>query len=232
MSIVTSSVLRHLYNAARAPNAQESETMAFWNHYLNKHMFTGDEWVVSPEYPPSSHINDRKRRCDGVIKHYSTVLTRLILVSNIEGKRYGGSMTEVEAQLVEACESSSKDPTSPYPFGIAIIGTRMKIFQWVNKEWREILPSYIDADSTPAYLITKGLQHIKQSVQAQSQVASRQTPQQLPLTPAATSGTKYSVPTYGQSLSTPAYASTQPTSSSAYTSGGAVTTPQQRYVFS
>jgi hypothetical protein len=239
MSIITSYVLRELYNAAKAPNAQESETMAFWNHYFNKHMFTGDEWVVNSEYPPSSYTKDRKRRCDGVIKHYSTVYMKLILISNVEGKRHGGSMTEVEAQLVEACESSSKDPTTPNPFGIAIIGTYMKIFQWVNSTWIDIIPSYIDADSSSAHLITTNLQSIKQAVQAQSQNASPQTPQRLPLTPAATSGTKYlSVPTYGQSLSTPAYAPTQTTSStglygsSAYTSAGAVTTPQQRYVFS
>lgn len=215
MSIVTSYVLRELYNAANADKAQETETMAFWNHYFNKHMFIGDEWVVSPEYPPSSHIKDRKRRCDAVVKYFSTVLMRLILVANIEGKRSGGSMTDVEAQLVEACESSSKDPSSPCPFGIAIIGTYMKIFQRVNSEWRDILPSYIDADdSASAHLITQGLQLIKQSV---PQASSRQTQQ-------PGSGVKYSSMTmYGHPLSTP-------TSSSA--SAGAVTTPQQRYVFS
>jgi hypothetical protein len=218
-------VAGELYNAAKAPNAQESETMAFWNHYFNKHMFTGDEWVVNSEYPPSSYT--------------LTVFMKLILVSNVEGKRHGGSMIEVEAQLVEACESSSKDPASPYPFGIAIIGTYMKIFQWVNGAWRDIITSYIDADSSSAHSSTTNLQHIKQDAQAQPQNASRQTPQQIPLTPAATSGTKYlSVPTYGQSLSTPAYAPAQTTlstglySSSAYTCAGAVTTPQQRYVFS
>jgi hypothetical protein len=97
-------------------------------------MFTRDEWVVNSEYPPSSDAKDRKRRCDGVIKHYSTVLMRLVLFANVEGKRHGDSMTEVEAQLVEACESPSKDPISRYPFGISIIGTYIKIFQWMNSE--------------------------------------------------------------------------------------------------
>jgi hypothetical protein len=79
MSFVTSIVLRQLYNAAQAPNAQESKTISFWNHYFNKHMCTGDEWVVNSEYPPSSYTSDRKRRCDGVIKHYSNVLMKLVL---------------------------------------------------------------------------------------------------------------------------------------------------------
>ncbi|KAF1346344.1 hypothetical protein EJ07DRAFT_160538 [Lizonia empirigonia] len=221
MSIVTTPVLRELYNAAKAPNAQEPETMAFWNHYFNKHSFTGDEWVVHSEYPPSSHHDDRKRRCDGVIKHYSRVLMKLVLVANVEGKRHGGSMTEVEAQLTEACESSSKDPTSLYPFGIAIIGIRMKVFQRVGGgAWRDIMSAYVDADSSHGYLITSALNSIKQSVQTQPQAVQHQTPQAYGgqhSTP-ATAYQYSSAPTYGhsvygaQSLSTPSYA---PTSSTA-----------------
>jgi hypothetical protein len=86
-------------------------------------------------------------------------------------------MTEVETQLVEACESSFKDPTSRYPFGIAMIGTYMKVFQRVNAEWRDTMPCYVDADSGSGHMITTALNDIKRSVQTQPQVVQQQTQQ-------------------------------------------------------
>ena len=55
-------------------------------------------------------------------------------------------MTRVEAQLVEACESSCLEYGSN-PLGVVIIGTAVKFFRYELGRCTEVLDAYVDADS-------------------------------------------------------------------------------------
>jgi hypothetical protein len=120
MSIVTTPTLRLLYNKAIEANAMETATMAFWIHYLNKHIFTEENWVLTQEQAPSGATADQLRRVDTKIQYSDGHSLRLIGIC--EAKRAGATPTPVEAQLVQACEAASRDGTRPYGVAILAIG--------------------------------------------------------------------------------------------------------------
>lgn len=166
MSIVTSNVLRLLYNRANADGALENHTMAFWMHWLTKHIFVEEDWVTTQEQPPSGAKRDVLRQMDAKFKYATN--SRLRIIALAEAKRKGGSMTAVEAQLQEGCQAAYMQDGGA-PFGLALIGTAIKFFQYrPGGEWHELTTGYMDANS-PQYgpVIRQNAMAIKTTVQAQ-----------------------------------------------------------------
>jgi hypothetical protein len=51
---------------ANAQNAHENATVVFWNHYLSKYEFPGEDWVIARESDPALQS---LRRIDLVAKY-------------------------------------------------------------------------------------------------------------------------------------------------------------------
>ncbi|KAF2023141.1 hypothetical protein EK21DRAFT_119045 [Setomelanomma holmii] len=165
MSLVTTPTLRALYQLANTKGAQEHESVTFWNHVLNKIWFPEEHWVISPEVPPSSHKDDRRRRMDlGVSFFISFSQCNLDRVAVIEVKGIDGSKDEVEAQAQEASESCCRAGGSVW--ALTMVGTAACVWQWTTLPVKQFVDNttYIDADSPWASRLSQAVMNMKSEV--------------------------------------------------------------------
>jgi hypothetical protein len=171
MSLVTSGFVRRLYNDANAQQAQEHETITFWEYLFNKRYFVGEDWAVASQKPPSSEVEDRRRRIDLSIIHYDGNTDKVKIVAIIEGKRTSTQpavVEQVEAQAYEACEARCRSGESVW--AITVIGTAARVWRYTTlpaPNWVCVtggqepeIRYYIDADSAAAAVIDSNIRAI------------------------------------------------------------------------
>jgi hypothetical protein len=114
MSLLTTRTLVCLYNEANAPDAQEHESVTFWDHLWQKIYFSEEEWVIAQQVPPTGNATDRRRRMDTGIFLINPAINRLELIAPIEGKGNSAGpkdIEEVEIQAEDACARRCKNTT-------------------------------------------------------------------------------------------------------------------------
>lgn len=159
MSLLTTTTLAILYNAANAQEAQEHEAVTFWDHLWQKVYFPEEQWVIAQQSPPTGHTGDRRRRMDTGIFLVNPVLCRLEMVAAVEGKgRDAGpkGIEEVEMQAEQACKSRCLDTSGVW--AVTFIGTKARVWKYTIlplPSWSSVtrdpdgeptLENYIDAN--------------------------------------------------------------------------------------
>lgn len=171
MSLVTTDTLRLLYNEAQAYGHLELYTIRFWIHWLVKHAFPEEHWILAPESPASAQ--DSRRRVDQSIRYRSTGQSSIHVLLFLEAKKHNGTrqdMLDVEGQVHEASMRYCRDHGIDYVYGMTMIGTTARLFQFVNQTGFVCLfgthqlnrrDLYIDADDANAKEITDAITRIR-----------------------------------------------------------------------
>ncbi|KAI0572294.1 hypothetical protein Alg215_09873 [Pyrenophora tritici-repentis] len=171
MSLVTPGIVRKLYNDANAQQAQEHETITFWEYLFNKRYFVGEAWFVASQKPPSSEMEDRRRRIDLNINYYDGAIDEVKIVAIVEGKRASTQpavVEQVEMQAYQACAARCRSGGSVW--AITVIGTAARVWKYTTlpvPSWECVTGGeqpdicfYIDADSAAAATIDRKIRDI------------------------------------------------------------------------
>jgi len=171
MSLVTPGVVRKLYNDANAPQAQEHETITFWEYLFNKRYFTGEAWFVASQKPPSTEVEDRRRRIDLNVNYFDGASGEIKIVAIVEGKRASTQpavVEQVEAQAYQACAARCRSGGSVW--AITVIGTAARVWKYTTvpiPSWECVTGGdqpefrwYIDADWPTAAQIDRAFRDI------------------------------------------------------------------------
>ncbi|KAJ9614407.1 hypothetical protein H2200_002543 [Cladophialophora chaetospira] len=106
----------------------ESSSIAFWTHHMSKYVFSGTDWVISPEISPSTAISPR-RRVDMMVK-YLEINSRLQTLCVFEAKSNAtapGVYNEAEMQAYDACSAVLNDTQIPYVYAMTAVGTKARL---------------------------------------------------------------------------------------------------------
>lgn len=90
-----------LSREANASQAQEHETITFWEYLFNKRYFVGEFWFVASQKPPTADEEDRRRRIDLNVNYFDGACNEVKIVAIVEGKRLLtqlGVVEQVESQ--------------------------------------------------------------------------------------------------------------------------------------
>jgi hypothetical protein len=162
--------LTQLWKEASAQHAHENAAVAFWNHYLSKYEFPGEDWIIAPESDPALQS---LRRVDLVVKFVdSTPIIRVLCFGEL--KRHGAppaDMKECETQALDACRRHLQTHNQSFVYAMTMWGTRARL--WLHEQGDAHLTplfgspaigdksKYIEENSNEGQDLARGFQRMK-----------------------------------------------------------------------
>jgi hypothetical protein len=93
-----------LWQAAHAKEAQEAESLSFWQHLFSKHEFKEDYWICDAEIRPAP---GSRKRVDRGIRFVSTGQELIVLCwHEAKDKESPSAIKECETQALRACQDN------------------------------------------------------------------------------------------------------------------------------
>jgi hypothetical protein len=155
--------LTALWREAHKGGGQEAEALSFWQHYLSKHEFKEEHWICDAEIRPQPGSQSRIDR--GV--RFLGKDGEIIVLCWLEAK--GGTSpsekSNCEKQALNACITSLKDhPWQRHVYALTTAKTEAKAWTYErgDPELTALFDdSYVEANSSEGYKISKSLQKMK-----------------------------------------------------------------------
>ncbi|KIW28863.1 uncharacterized protein PV07_04726 [Cladophialophora immunda] len=157
-------VLFELWKAAHTKDAQEPESLSFWQHLLSKYEFKEDFWICDAEIRPTA---DSRRRIDRGIRFIEPNAREIVVLCWLEAKGVdtAEATRQSEAQALDACKLTlDNHPWQGHVY--ALTTTRTKAKAWMYERGDEYMiplheEDYIEAHSSEGIKLRSAFERMK-----------------------------------------------------------------------